>query len=313
LKIPNHIYLFQDILIWIKFWDRFTIPTIIDSIKEYGVDKAHFNSDLENVVKSLNPQNVFTLPNQKLPFTHTYPIDVRSLEFSIHFRRTIKTPMEIRLMKVSITTSAKSHIDVMKNSKLNVNEYQLQTVFEAYGRSCGLQFHAYYPIVAGGKRAAVLHYIENDKIIPQTSIILIDAGHEYLGYATDITRSYPASGKFSQDQRIIYQTVLNAQKSAIGTLKHGSNWNDAVSISNIRLLEGLRTNQFVIGNINEMLTNGVQRLFQPHGLGHAVGLLVHDPSSLNILSEGQVLTVEPGIYFHSFLFENANQNQKKDI
>lgn len=216
-------------------------------------------------------------------------------------------------MRNSIRTSSLAHMEVMKQTKEKAYEYQLQSLFESYCTSCGLKWQAYHPIVGAGKRGAVLHYVDNDQTIPvapNPNMVLIDAGGEYFGYETDITRTYPGNGKFSNDQKMIYQTVLNAQKAAIETLKKGSFWSDAVKISLIKILEGLKKHGFIDGDIEQMYNTKVHSLFMLHSLGHSLGLN-RDPLVLSKLEENMVLTVEPGIYFHDFIFKKATQEQKK--
>ena len=200
------------------------------------------------------------------------------------------------------------------NAKEGLFEYQLQSNFESKCQQCGLIFQSYAPIFGASNRSAVLHYIENSRVIPSkpdSNIMLVDAGADYNGYATDITRSFPANGKFTNEQKMIYETVLEAQKSAMKTIKAGSSWSDASNAATRSLLEGLKKHKFVHGDINGMIGARVQSLFMMHGLGHNLGLYVHDTGPLNILKENMVLTVEPGIYFHKFLFDKATAAQKK--
>lgn len=167
-------------------------------------------------------------------------------------------------------------------------EYQLQSVFDSNCKVCGLKWQSYPAIVGGGNRSAVLHYVDNNRKIPsspESNLLLIDAGADYLGYATDITRTYPGNGKFTHDQKIIYQAVLDAQKAAIATLKVGSNWAAATAASIRAMLVGLKKGEVVVGDVDQMIAAGVNRLFFLHSLGHNLGLNVHDSGPLGVLLE----------------------------
>lgn len=265
-------------------------------------------------MRELKPSVVYTLPNQKLPFSSPFPHQPSGLQQIIDQLRSIKTDNEIRVMRVGIKTSSLAHVEVMKHTREKLMEYQLQTVFESNCKVCGMKWQSYPPIVGGGNRSAVLHYVANDRMIPtspDSNILLIDASGDYLGYASDITRTYPANGKFTQEQKMIYQTVLNAQKDAIETLKEGSLWSNAVLASHKAILSGLKSHGFLTGDINAMHSARVQNLFMLHGLGHHLGLNVHDSGYLSTMRENMVVTVEPGIYFHEFIFRRATPEQKR--
>jgi len=296
-----------------KVWDRYSIPTPESAVRDYGVTRAAYHEQLESIINGMRPSIVYTLSDQKLPFNTSFSQDKSLLASAISASRVTKTAKEIQVMRVSIQTSALAHIEYMKSMRPGIFEYQMQNIFESYGKACGLFFQAYYPIMAGGERGAVLHYIENNKVVTSDMMVLVDAGLEAQGYATDITRSFPANGKFSADQRAIYEIVLGAQQQAIAALRPGASWPDISALANRVLLEGLRKHQFLVGaNINDMINAGVVKLFMPHGLGHSLGLLVHDvPALPSLLGQGMVLTVEPGIYFHKFLFEGATPVQKR--
>jgi len=151
------------------------------------------------------------------------------------------------------------------------------------------------------------------KKISNNDILLIDAGPEYWGYSSDITRSYPVNGRFSENQKTIYEIVLKTQLEVLKNLKPGVTWAQMLEVSHKELLRQLLYQNFVIGDIEEMFKERIHSLFMPHGLGHYVGLEVHDPPKIpeGLLQLNNVLTVEPGCYFMSILFENATPQQKK--
>eukprot|EP01080_Neovahlkampfia_damariscottae_P003280 gene3280-5722_t len=297
-----------------RVWDYFDPPTLSQMKQKYGMTQVNWNVDIQKIVDHIKPSIVYAMKGQKLPFQNNYPHDETLLHSTISHERAVKTEKELRMMKVAITTSALAHNSVMRNVREGLYEYQMQSHFESKCQTCGLTFQSYAPIFGASNRSAVLHYIENSRKIPtkpESNIMLVDAGADYNGYATDITRSFPANGKFTQDQKIIYETVLDAQKAAMKTIKAGSSWSDASNAATRAILEGMKTHGFVKGDINAMVGARVQSLFMMHSLGHNLGLYVHDTGPLNILKENMVVTVEPGIYFHKFLFDGATQAQKK--
>ncbi|MDU8925219.1 Xaa-Pro aminopeptidase [Pasteurellaceae bacterium LIM206] len=225
--------------------------------------------------------------------------------------RVIKSANEIRLMQQAGQISALGHIRAMKTTRPNRMEFEIQGELEYEFNRFGARFPSYNSIVAGGENACILHYNENDQPLKDGDLLLIDAGAEFALYAGDITRTFPVNGKFSQPQREIYQIVLNAQKRAIELLVAGNSIqqaNDAV----IRIkTEGLVKLGILHGDVDELIKNEAHREFYMHGLGHWLGLDVHDVGSYSKdrpngdrnsklrdrpLEIGMVLTVEPGLY-----------------
>ena len=221
--------------------------------------------------------------------------------------RLIKSPNEIRLMQQAGQITALAHIKAMQETRPNRFEYEIESeILHEFNRH-GARFASYNSIVAGGNNACILHYTENDQPLKNGDLVLIDAGCEFAMYAGDITRTFPVNGKFTQAQREIYELVLKAQKRAIELLVPGSSIkqvNDEV----IRIkVQGLVELGILHGNVDELIEQKAHRQFYMHGLGHWLGLDVHDVGEYGeernrTLEVGMVITVEPGIY----ISEEAN-------
>ena len=215
--------------------------------------------------------------------------------------RLIKSPNEIRLMQQAGQITALAHIKAMQTTRPNRFEYEIESdILHEFNRHCA-RFPSYNSIVAGGNNACILHYTENDRPLNDGDLVLIDAGCEFAMYAGDITRTFPVNGKFSQPQREIYELVLKAQKRAIELLVPGNSIkqaNDEV----IRIkTQGLVNLGILKGDVDTLIEQQAYRQFYMHGLGHWLGLDVHDVGSYGqdkqrILEIGMVITVEPGIY-----------------
>ena len=215
--------------------------------------------------------------------------------------RLIKSPNEIRLMQQAGQITALGHIKAMQTTRPNRFEYEIESdILHEFNRHCA-RFPSYNSIVAGGNNACILHYTENDRPLNDGDLVLIDAGCEFAMYAGDITRTFPVNGKFSQPQREIYELVLKAQKRAIELLVPGNSIkqaNDEV----VRIkTQGLVDLGILNGDVDTLIEQQAYRQFYMHGLGHWLGLDVHDVGSYGqdkqrILEIGMVITVEPGIY-----------------
>lgn len=223
--------------------------------------------------------------------------------------RLIKDDAEIQVLKDAASISAKAHIALMKSCRLGMREDQLGALFEFICRVNGCNSLAYHCVVAGGNNGWCLHWAASDAILEDGDLVLIDAGGELHDYATDITRTFPVNGKFSPEQKIIYNIVLRAQEAGIQTIKTGVNVKKIVDVIKGSLLAGLKEH----GIINVEEDNPDEREQQeaaflaklfPHSFGHYLGLDVHDVGGrlqsdaglLTNLPERAVITVEPGLY-----------------
>ncbi|HRE38318.1 MAG TPA: M24 family metallopeptidase, partial [Chitinophagaceae bacterium] len=171
----------------------------------------------------------------------------------------------------------------------NMSELEIQGLHEYVHKKYGAESVGYGSIIGAGENGCILHYMENSKTKVGTSMLLMDVGAEYHGYTADVTRTIPVDGKFSNEERQIYQLVYDAQEAAFKTLKDGSKWADASAAAQQVIAEGL-LNLGIIKNKNEVSK------YYPHGLGHHIGMDVHDRGTYDKLKKDMVITIEPGIY-----------------
>ncbi len=217
--------------------------------------------------------------------------------------RLFKSDTEIALIKEACSISVKAQEHLMKICGDNKFEHELEGEFMY---QCSLQeakYMAYTPIVAGGKNACTLHYIQNNQRLNSKDLLLVDAGCEYQYYASDITRTYPVNGKFSQDQRAIYELVLKAQEAAIYLVKPGLKWNALQETILKVLVTGLVRLGILQGDVNKLIQEKAYKKYYMHSSGHWLGLDVHDVGEYKInadwrpLEERMIFTIEPGLYF----------------
>jgi len=226
--------------------------------------------------------------------------------------RVLKSKEEIRLMQESADIASASHIAAMRATFPGIGEWQIQSVIEAHFTACKSRW-SYQSIVGGGENATILHYNSNDNEISDGELVLVDAGCEVFGYASDITRTWPVSGKFNDQQREIYELVLKAQLAGIEACQAGSVWLSMHRATSAVLAQGLIDLGVLDCSVEEaigddMEFNGPYRNFFMHGTGHFLGLDVHDVGGGRqgdkdegpILQPGMVVTVEPGLYFGSW-------------
>lgn len=204
--------------------------------------------------------------------------------------RGIKTSDEIELLRKAINISTIGQVEVMKAMHPGMSETEIQGIHEFVYKKYGAEYEGYPSIVGAGNNGCILHYIENNKPeIKDGELVLMDLGAEYHGYTADVTRTIPVSGKFSNEQKAIYNIVLKAQSEAIKASVAGTSWSVTGKIARDIVNEGL----FELGIIDSV---NQQHNYYPHGLSHHIGLDVHDLGSYTSLSPGMVITVEPGIY-----------------
>ncbi len=224
--------------------------------------------------------------------------------------RVNKSENEILIMIKSAELASQAHILAMKSGISGVYECHLQSVIEGYFTSNRSRW-AYPSIVGGGDNATILHYSNNQDVIQDGELVLIDAGCEIDGYASDITRTWPVNGKFSEPQREIYDLVLNAEKAAIQACQVGAPWRSFHEAASKVLAQGLIDLGILECSLEEALGddfNGPYRNYFMHGTGHLLGLDVHDVGGGRqgddvpdpVFSSGMILTVEPGLYFSSW-------------
>jgi Xaa-Pro aminopeptidase len=236
---------------------------------------------------------------------HSKSIDIIDGSSLIGNMRLIKDEHEINIMKKACEISAEAYIDVMKSIKPGDNEQGVEALFLYEFAKRGGRFPAYTPIVAGGESACVLHYIENDKDLKGSDLILVDAGCEYHMYASDITRTFPVGGKFSKEQLDIYNIVLKANLAAIDAVKTGTSIMEPQIISEKVITEGLVELGILSGDVDTLHKEGAFKIFYMHKIGHWLGMDVHDVGDYMEEGDyikfkpGMVTTIEPGIYISS--------------
>lgn len=236
-------------------------------------------------------------------------IDVRRL---LDDMRVIKDASEIALMQRAAEISGRAHARAMRFTRPGHFEYELEAELLHEFRRSGAQSPAYGAIVASGANACVLHYQSNAAQIKEGDLILIDAGCEWDSYAADITRTFPANGKFSPAQKTLYELVLAAQQAAFQQAHPGAHYMDghqaAVRVLTEGMLDTGLLDKNLVGNVDDAIASNAFRQFYMHGTGHWLGLDVHDAGAYRTadkqgderpwrsLQAGMVLTIEPGIY-----------------
>jgi Xaa-Pro aminopeptidase len=228
--------------------------------------------------------------------------DVRAL---IDDMRLVKDAHELAIMRRAARIAAQAHRRAMQRARPGRTEYEVEAELLYEFRRNGAQFPAYSPIVAGGANACVLHYVANDAPLRDGDLLLIDAGCELDGYASDITRTFPVNGRFSGAQREVYEIVLAAQRAAIETVKPGASWIAPHDAAVRVLAQGMLDLQLVKGSLDAVLEKETYKRFYMHRTGHWLGLDVHDAGDYRRggqwrpLAPGMALTVEPGLYIRA--------------
>lgn len=230
------------------------------------------------------------------------PSELVMLDQLLNEMRLIKTDAEKEMMRQAGDISALGHVKAMQLCKPGMMEYQLEAEILHHFTMQGCRQPAYSSIVGGGANACVLHYIENDKALNDGDLVLIDAGCELDHYAGDITRTFPVNGRFSEEQKALYQLVLDAQKACIAIAKPGTLW-EAVHEESVKVLtQGLIDLGLLTGSLENEIAAGGYRDFYMHRIGHWLGMDVHDVGDYKVdgewrpLQPGMVMTIEPGLY-----------------
>jgi Xaa-Pro aminopeptidase len=233
------------------------------------------------------------------------PERLQDVRAAIDEQRLIKDAHELALMRRSARIASAAHRRAMQATRPGRNEYEIEAELLYEFRRAGAQFPAYWPIVAGGANACVLHYVFNNAPLADGDLLLIDAGCELDGYASDITRSFPVNGRFSAAQREVYGIVLAAQLAAIEKVRAGNLWNEPHDAAVRVLAQGMLDLNLLSGSLDEVLEKETYKRFYMHRTGHWLGLDVHDAGDYKrsgkwrALQPGMVLTVEPGLYIRA--------------
>ena len=230
------------------------------------------------------------------------PQNLLSLDSIIHEMRLLKSNEEIEVMKQAAEITTEAHIRAMKAVKPGMYEYQLEAEYLYAFNKNGAKAPAYNSIVGGGNNACILHYVENNSELKDGDVVLVDAGCEYKYYASDVTRTFPVNGSFTEEQKQIYSIVLEAHRQSMDQLQPGNKWNLAHEKSVEVIVEGLIDLGIIKSKKQEAIDKGEYSKFYMHRIGHWLGMDVHDVGSYKQdgdwrdLEPGMVMTVEPGIY-----------------
>lgn len=230
------------------------------------------------------------------------PRDIMDVRAMLDEMRVIKSTEEIAVMRRAAEITAGAHQRAMRSTRPGRFEYEIEAELLHEFRRHGAQAPAYTPIVAGGAHACVLHYVENSGALAAGDLLLIDAGCELDGYASDITRTFPVNGKFSGPQKDLYQLVLAAQAAAMAEIRPGNTWDRPHEAAVGVLARGFVDLGLLTGSVEQVIETEAYKKFYMHRTGHWLGLDVHDAGEYKRdgqwrkLQPGMVLTVEPGCY-----------------
>ena len=220
----------------------------------------------------------------------------------LHDMRLIKSAAERRVMKEAGAITARAHARAMVNCAPGVFEYQLEAEINHEFMRAGSRSPAYSAIVGGGANGCILHYVENTEELKAGDLVLIDAGCELEYYAADVTRTFPVNGKFSKEQRALYEIVLAAHAAAVAETRAGNHWNQPHDAAVKVITQGLVELGLLKGKVSTLIKKEAYRDFYMHRTGHWLGMDVHDVGDYKVggewrlLEPGMVMTVEPGIY-----------------
>ncbi len=291
------------------------------AILQLGVDDAFPINDIDDILPGLieGRERVYYAMGKDEQFDHRVmewvkvvrkkvrsgvhsPGEFLVLDHLLHEMRLIKSKAELDLMREAGQIAVRAHKRAMQFCRPGLNEYMVEAeLLHEFFRS-GCRAPAYTSIVAGGDNACILHYNENNQPLNDGDLLLIDAGCEFEQYASDITRTFPVNGKFTPEQKAIYELVLKAQLAAIEVVKPGNHWNDPHDTTVRVLTAGLVELGLLKGEVDQLIESGAYRDFYMHRAGHWLGMDVHDVGDYKIdgkwrqLEPGMVLTVEPGLY-----------------
>ncbi|MBC3373377.1 Xaa-Pro aminopeptidase [Pseudomonas sp. SWRI92] len=291
------------------------------AIHDYGADDAFPITDIDDILPGLiegrdrvysamgsNPEfdrhlmEWINVIRSKAHLGAQPPNEFVALDHLLHDMRLYKTAAEIKVMREAARISAQAHIRAMQAARPGLYEYSLEAELDYEFRKGGAKMPAYGSIVAAGRNSCVLHYQQNDALLKDGDLVLIDAGCEIDCYASDITRTWPVSGKFSPEQKAIYEIVLAAQEAAFAEIAPEKHWNQAHEATVRVITEGLVQLGLLEGEVDELIASEAYRAFYMHRAGHWLGMDVHDVGEYRVggewrvLEVGMTLTVEPGIY-----------------
>ncbi|MEX2352132.1 MAG: aminopeptidase P family protein [Balneolaceae bacterium] len=306
----------------------------VEEIQElYEPDHLRREADLLSVLRELKPDTVYCLDEEQAEFLEdmdrAISVESETLPDAITWCRSVKTGWELHQLREAARVNNIAHLEVLKALGPGMYEFELKALFEYHQIRHGLLQDAYSGIHASGPNSAILHYVENRRQLREGELYLIDAGHEYNGYASDISRTWPVNGKYSPEQAEIYSIVLEALNRTIAAVQPGVRMEELHLLAARVLTEGLKDFGLLRGSVDDLIENDIFTLFFPHGIGHFLGLDTHDvggyPKGVDEIERpglrllrvrrelhpGMVITVEPGIYFIPALLGPALEEKEK--
>ncbi len=282
--------------------DAFPIDDIDDILPGLieGCDRVYYTMGMYSDFDSRIADWVNSLRTGASRGLHT-PTEFVALDHLLHDMRLYKSRNEISAMRKAATVAVAAHRRAMQIARPGIYEYEVEAEFRHEFRR-NSAWVSYSPIVGGGANACTLHYVENGDELKDGDLLLIDAGCELDYYASDITRTFPVNGRFSPEQRAVYEIVLEAQLAAIEKTVRGNHWNDPHDAAVRVITKGLKKLGLLDGTPAKLIKDGAYRQFYMHRTGHWLGMDVHDVGDYKVgdewrvLENGMVTTVEPGIY-----------------
>jgi len=300
-------------------WDGYRVGPE-GAVRDFGADDAFPVSDIDDILPGMleHSERVYYTIGLSAEFDQrllgwvnqlraaaksgvTTPTEFVALDHLLHDMRLFKSRGEVAAMRKAAKIAAAAHVRAMRACRPGMMEYEIEAEFLHEFRRHNATT-SYQPIVGGGANGCILHYTENKDRLRDGDLLLIDAGCEYECYASDITRTFPVSGRFTAEQRALYEVVLEAQLAAIDKVRPGNHWNEPHDAAVKTLTRGLVRLGLLKGRVPTLIKNGDYRRFYMHRTGHWLGMDVHDVGDYKvgdewrILEPGMVLTIEPGLY-----------------
>ena len=281
---------FVNLAIDFSKFDKIIFTDFKNDVRDNKRDKA----DLYDLIAQFKQKVGYKSSSDKIPASDknikvASNIDTKAVRGLMATLREVKTEEELKLLKKAVRISAMGQVEIMKAMHPNMSETEVQGVHEFVYKKYGAEYEGYPSIVGGGNNGCILHYIENNKPKIGKELVLMDLGAEYRGYTADVTRTIPANGKFSKEQRAIYDLVYKAQEAGIAQYLIGEKIRTPGQTARKIVNEGL-VKLGIIKSVNE------RHLYWAHGTSHHIGLDVHDPGNYTVFKENMVLSMEPGIY-----------------
>ena len=307
-------------------------PGVDGAVRDYAADEAHpraeFSNHLRNLVGKVDrvhhvlgrspeidaciTETVEELRRRSRQGTEP-PSAIFDPRQIVHDLRLFKSPEELDIMRRGAEISAEAHTEAARRAQPGHYEYELQAALEYTFRRRGSRGPAYTTIVGSGSNATVLHYVTNDRKLREESLVLIDAGCELEGYASDVTRTYPVGGRFTGPGRDLYEVVLAAQLAALEQCRPGRTLPQVHDAAVRRLVEGLVDLGLLAGDVDALITGEDYKTYYMHNTSHWLGLDVHDVGAYRVegkarpLEPGMAFTVEPGLYVPESAPETASR------